>query len=152
VRAVIQRVKHAKVEVDGDSTGSIGRGLLILLGVRKGDTQSDADWLLDKVINLRIFSDDEGKMNLSALDINGELLIVSQFTLYADTRRGRRPGFDLAASPDAARTLYDYFVERARTVTPLTVATGVFQAEMAVTLLNDGPVTLIVDSPSQVSS
>jgi D-tyrosyl-tRNA(Tyr) deacylase len=147
MRAVLQRVQYAKVEIAGSTVGSISRGLLILLGVKKGDAQADADWLLEKIVNLRIFEDAEGKMNLSALDIVGELLIVSQFTLYADTRRGRRPGFDLAARPEDARALYDYFVDRARSTTPLKIATGVFQAEMAVTLLNDGPVTIICDSP-----
>jgi D-tyrosyl-tRNA(Tyr) deacylase len=146
MRAVIQRVTHAKVEIAGNISGTITRGLLIFLGVKKGDTQTDADWLLDKIVNLRIFEDPTGKMNLSALDIQGELLIVSQFTLYADTRRGRRPGFDEAARPEDARALYDYFVERAR-MCQLKVATGVFQAEMAVSLCNDGPVTIICDSP-----
>jgi D-tyrosyl-tRNA(Tyr) deacylase len=149
MRAVLQRVKHAKVEIDGNVSGSIARGLLIFLAVKKGDTEADADWLLDKILNLRIFEDDAGKMNLSALDIHGEILIVSQFTLYADTRRGRRPGFDVAARPEEARQLYDYFIERARSTSSLMVATGVFQAAMAVTLLNDGPVTVICDSPSR---
>jgi D-tyrosyl-tRNA(Tyr) deacylase len=151
MRAVLQRVKHAKVEIDNTVSGSIAKGILIFLGVKKGDTQSDADWLLDKIVNLRVFEDDAGKMNLSALDIHAELLIVSQFTLYADTRRGRRPGFDLAARPEEARALYDYFVERARS-TKLLIPTGVFQAEMAVTLLNDGPVTIICDSPERSDS
>ena len=120
----------------------------MLLGVAKGDTQADADWLIEKIINLRIFEDAAGKMNLSALDTQAALLIVSQFTLYADTRRGRRPGFDQAARPEDARTLYEYFVERTRT-TGLEVATGIFQAEMAVWLCNDGPVTIICDSPER---
>jgi D-tyrosyl-tRNA(Tyr) deacylase len=146
MRAVLQRVTHARVEIDGETVGAIGKGLLVLLGVAKGDTQADADWLIEKITNLRIFEDEAGKMNLSVLDTNGGLLLVSQFTLYADTRRGRRPGFDQAARPEDARALYDYFVERAR-LTPLQVATGVFQAEMAVTLCNDGPITIICDSP-----
>ena len=147
MRVVLQRVTEARVEVDQKVVGSIGKGLLILLGIAKTDTKSDADWLLEKVTNLRIFEDAEGKMNLSALDTKAGLLIVSQFTLYADTRRGRRPGFDQAARPEEARALYEYFVERARS-TGLEVATGIFQAEMAVHLCNDGPVTIICDSPA----
>ena len=150
MRAVLQRVKHAKVEVAGEVTGEIGVGLLILLGVKKGDARADADWLVEKIVNLRVFEDAGGKMNLSVLDVGGGLLVVSQFTLYADTRRGRRPGFDLAARPEEARALYEYFVERARAVSGLAVATGIFQAEMAVTLLNDGPVTIICDSPEKM--
>ena len=148
MRAVLQRVTHAQVEVGGEVVGSIGKGLLVLLGVAKGDSNADADWLVEKITNLRIFDDDAGKMNLSVLDTKGALLVVSQFTLYADTRRGRRPGFDQAARPEDARTLYEYFVDRAR-LTDLEIETGVFQAEMAVTLCNDGPVTLICDSPSR---
>ena len=146
MRVVLQRVKEARVEVDHVVVGSIGKGLLVLLGIAKSDSQADADWLVEKITNLRIFEDAEGKMNLSAIDTQAALLTVSQFTLYADTRRGRRPGFDQAARPEDARTLYEYFVDRAR-VSGLTVATGVFQAEMAVYLCNDGPVTLICDSP-----
>ena len=146
MRAVLQRVKEARVEVDGAITGSIGKGLLVLLGVANGDSRGDADWLLEKIVNLRVFEDAEGKMNLSVLDVKGALLVVSQFTLYADTRRGRRPGFDQAARPEEARVLYENFVERAR-ATGLEIATGIFQAEMAVWLCNDGPVTLICDSP-----
>ena len=149
MRAVLQRVKESRVEVDHQIAGAIGKGLLVLLGVGKGDTQADANWLLEKIINLRIFEDADGKMNHSVLDIAGELLIVSQFTLYADTRRGRRPGFDQAARPEQAKALYEYFVERARSTTPLKVATGVFQADMEVHLINDGPVTLICDTPAQ---
>ena len=148
MRAVLQRVTEARVEIDHQVAGAIGKGLLILLGVAKGDTQSDADWLLEKIVNLRIFEDASGKMNLSVLDTQGGLLIVSQFTLYGDTRKGRRPGFDQAARPEDARGLYEHFVERAR-ATGLEVATGVFQAEMAVHLCNDGPVTLICDSPAR---
>ena len=148
MRAVLQRVKEARVEVDHVVAGSIGKGLLVLLGIAKGDSQPDADWLVEKIANLRIFEDAAGKMNLSALEIGAALLVVSQFTLYADTRRGRRPGFDQAAPPEVARVLYEYFVERAR-ATGLEFATGVFQAEMAVWLCNDGPVTLICDSPAR---
>ena len=147
MRVVLQRVKEARVEVDHVVAGSIGKGLLVLLGIAKSDSQADADWLVEKITNLRIFEDAEGKMNLSAIDTRGGLLIVSQFTLYADTRRGRRPGFDQAAPPEVARGLYEYFVVRARAA-GLEVATGIFQAEMAVYLCNDGPVTLICDSPA----
>lgn len=146
MRAVIQRVKEAKVEVGGEITGAIEKGLVVLLGVAKGDTEAGADWLLEKIINLRIFEDEAGKMNRSALEVNAGLLIVSQFTLYGDTRKGRRPGFDAAAKPEDARRLYDYFVTRARAST-LAVGTGIFQAEMLVTLANDGPVTFLIDTP-----
>ena len=150
MRAVLQRVTEARVDVDHKTVGAIGKGLLILLGVAKGDTQADADWLLEKIVNLRIFEDECGKMNLSVLDTKGGLLVVSQFTLYGDTRKGRRPGFDQAARPEDARTLYEYFLERARS-TGLQTAAGIFQAEMAVHLCNDGPVTLICDSPQKIT-
>lgn len=150
MRAVLQRVTEARVDVDHKTVGAIGKGLLILLGIAKGDTQADADWLLEKIVNLRIFEDEVGKMNLSALDTKGGLLVVSQFTLYGDTRKGRRPGFDQAARPEDARTLYEYFLERARS-TGLQTAAGIFQAEMAVHLCNDGPVTLICDSPQKIT-
>jgi len=145
MRALIQRVKEARVEVDGKVTGAIGRGLLVFLGVAGGDTPADADYLLDKLRYLRIFPDEAGKMNCDVAAAGGGMLVVSQFTLYADCRRGRRPGFDRAAPPDQARSLYNYFVERARK-TEIPVATGVFQASMSVALINDGPVTLMVDS------
>ena len=150
MRAVLQRVTEARVDVDHKTVGAIGKGLLILLGVAKADTQADADWLLEKIVNLRIFEDEVGKMNLSALDTKGGLLVVSQFTLYGDTRKGRRPGFDQAARPEEARPLYEYFLERARS-TGLQTAAGIFQAEMAVHLCNDGPVTLICDSPQKIT-
>ncbi|MFN7997198.1 MAG: D-aminoacyl-tRNA deacylase [Bryobacteraceae bacterium] len=146
MRIVIQRVKAARVEVDGQVTGSIGVGLLGLLGIAKTDSRKEADYLVDRIINLRIFPDDNGKMNRSVQEIGGSLLIVSQFTVYGDCRKGRRPGFDLAADPKLASELYDYFVDRAlRTSVP--VQTGVFRASMQVHLVNDGPVTLICDSP-----
>jgi D-aminoacyl-tRNA deacylase len=146
MRAVIQRVSSARVEVDGAVTGEIGRGLLVLLGVSREDTAVQGQWLLDKVKGLRIFEDDAGKMNLSVEEIGGGLLIVSQFTLYGDTRKGRRPSFDQAAPAEKARALYEDFVMRAR-ATGLTVGTGIFQADMKVHLVNDGPVTLICESP-----
>jgi D-tyrosyl-tRNA(Tyr) deacylase len=147
MRAVIQRVSHAKVEVDGAVTGEIGPGLLVLLGAAREDTAADADFLAEKVVNLRIFSDDAGKMNRSLADAGGALLVVSQFTLYGDSRKGRRPSFDQAAPPPEARALYEHFVASARRLCPR-VETGVFQAHMAVSLTNDGPVTLVVESPT----
>jgi D-aminoacyl-tRNA deacylase len=148
MRAVVQRVTYARVEVDGAVVGEIGPGLLVLLGVAKGDTPGDADFLAAKVAQLRIFADDAGKMNRSVTEARGALLVVSQFTLYGDCRKGRRPSFDSAAAPEDARQLYEYYVDVTRR-TGLRVETGTFQADMAVSLLNDGPVTLIVESPSQ---
>jgi D-tyrosyl-tRNA(Tyr) deacylase len=147
MRALVQRVTHAKVEVDGVVTGEIAAGLLVLLGASRFDALADADNLAGKVVQLRIFSDDAGKMNRSLLDTGGALLVISQFTLYGDCRKGRRPSFDQAAPPDAARALYEHFVTAARRLCPR-VETGVFQAHMAVSLVNDGPVTLIVESSS----
>ncbi len=148
MRAVVQRVTYAKVEVEGNVTGEIDGGLLVLLGVARGDTAADAQFIASKVVQLRIFSDDAGKMNRSLLDTGGALLAVSQFTLYGDTRKGRRPSFDAAAPPEVARDLYDSFVSAVRAA-GVRCETGVFQAHMAVTLTNDGPVTLIVESASQ---
>jgi D-tyrosyl-tRNA(Tyr) deacylase len=145
MRALLQRVTEARVTVDGAITGEIGAGLLVLLGVSKLDTETDAEFVAQKVLNLRIFSDDEGKMNRSILDTGGALLVVSQFTLYGDCRKGRRPSFDDGAPPDQARTLYEHFVAAARR-SGLKIETGVFQAHMEVSLINDGPVTLIVES------
>lgn len=136
---------EARVEVDGVVTGAIGRGLLVFLGVAGADTPADADYLLDKLLHLRIFPDSAGKMNRNVAEAAGALLIVSQFTLYADCRRGRRPSFDRAAPLEHARALYNYFIEAALK-TRMPVATGVFQASMRVALVNDGPVTLMIDS------
>jgi len=145
MRALLQRVTRASVVVEGSVVGEIGAGLLILLGVAKPDTVADAEYLADKILNLRIFSDAEGKMNRSLLDIQGSLLVVSQFTLYGDCRKGRRPGFDAAAPAEQARALYESFVEIARR-SGLRVETGVFQAHMEVALINDGPVTLMLET------
>jgi len=145
VRAVVQRVSHAKVSVDDRVTGEIGRGLLVLLGVGAGDTQADADYLADKIIGLRIFEDSGGKMNLSLGDMEGAVLAVSQFTLYGDVRRGRRPSFDAAAPPQPARELYECFVEKIRAA-GVRCETGKFQEMMQVELVNEGPVTILLDS------
>lgn len=145
MRAVIQRVSKAAVFVDNSIVGQIGKGLLVLLGVSQNDTEKDALYLLDKVINLRIFEDQDGRMNLSLLDVKGEMLVVSQFTLYGDVRRGRRPSFTEAAAPEKARELYNFFVKEASKVLRK-VETGVFQAMMDVELINQGPVTILLDS------
>jgi D-tyrosyl-tRNA(Tyr) deacylase len=145
MRAVIQRVKKAEVRVDGRTVGAVSEGMLVLLGVGKNDTPEDARSLADKVLNLRIFDDSEGRMNLSLLETEGQLLCVSQFTLYGDCRKGRRPSYDQAARPEVAGGLYDAFVAAAR-AGGATVQTGQFQAMMEVELVNDGPVTLLLDS------
>jgi D-tyrosyl-tRNA(Tyr) deacylase len=145
MRAIVQRVTQSRVEVDGAVVGEIGPGLLVLLGVAKPDTAADAEYLADKILNLRIFADEAGKMNRSLLEANGALMVVSQFTLYGDCRKGRRPSFDAAAPPEQARSLYEHFVAAARRA-GVQVETGVFQAVMAVSLVNDGPVTLLVES------
>ena len=145
MRAVVQRVSRAEVRVDGAVTGRVGRGLAVLLGVGRDDTERDVDYVLDKIVGLRIFGDAEGKMNLSLEQVGGGLLVVSQFTLYGDTRKGRRPSFVDAAAPERANELYERFVAAAR-ARGLAVGTGVFQAMMEVELVNDGPVTLVVTS------
>jgi D-aminoacyl-tRNA deacylase len=145
MRAVVQRVSRAQVTVDGIVVGAIARGLLVFLGVSRSDAESDADFLAEKIAGLRIFEDSEGKMNLSVAETSGSVLVVSQFTLYGDVRRGKRPSFDAAAAPEQARQLYEYFVERIR-ATGLICQTGRFQATMEVELVNDGPVTILLDS------
>lgn len=145
MKVVLQRVKRASVDVAGATVGSIGPGLLVLLGVTHTDTPQDAASLVEKTAHLRIFADDAGKMNRSVIDVGGGILVVSQFTLYGDCRKGRRPSFDAAAPPEQAQSLYEYFVERLKTHN-LTVATGIFQASMQVSLVNDGPVTFILES------
>lgn len=145
MRAVVQRVDRASVTVDGQITGRVERGLLVLLGVAAGDTDKDLQYLVDKVCGLRIFEDDAGKMNLSVQDIGGAILAVSQFTLYGDCRKGKRPSFDKAAKPEEANAFYERFVEQCR-AKGLPVATGVFRAHMLVELANNGPVTILLDS------
>ena len=145
MRAVAQRVSRARVTVDQEIVGEIAIGLLVLLGVNKSDSRADADYLTEKTIGLRIFEDAGGKMNLSVAEVGGAVLVVSQFTLYGDARRGRRPSFDGAAPPEQARELYEYFVEKIR-VAGLRCETGRFQATMQVELVNDGPVTILLDS------
>lgn len=145
MRAVVQRVSRARVSVGGEITGEIGLGLLVLLGVGAGDTRAEADYLAEKTIGLRIFEDAGGKMNLSVVEVGGGLLVVSQFTLYGDARKGRRPSFDAAAAPERARELYEYFVERVRAA-GLRCETGRFQETMQVELVNEGPVTILLDS------
>lgn len=145
MRAVVQRVKKSTVEVDGKITGEIGPGLLVFIGIAKDDSREDVDYLLDKIINLRIFEDEEQKLNNSALDLSKDIMLVSQFTLYGDCRKGRRPSFFAAAPPKEAEKLYDYMVEEAEK-SSLDIATGEFQAMMDVSLINDGPVTMLIDS------
>jgi D-tyrosyl-tRNA(Tyr) deacylase len=145
MRAVVQRVSRAQVTVNGEVTGKISRGLLVLLGVAHTDTEADADYLADKIAGLRIFEDPAGKMNLAATDVKAGVLVVSQFTLYGDVRRGKRPSFDAAAPPQHARKLYEYLVERIRSA-GLVCETGRFQEMMQVELVNDGPVTILLDS------
>ncbi len=148
MRAVIQRVSKASVTVDSQAVGAIEQGLMVLLGVARGDTAGDAAYLAEKTAGLRIFEDDDGKMNRSIEEIGGSILVVSQFTLLGDCRKGRRPGFSEAAAPQLADSLYEAYVDVLRD-RGLTVATGVFQANMQVTLVNDGPVTLLLDSRKQ---
>lgn len=147
MRAVIQRVREASVVVSGECVGQVGGGLLILLGVGPDDTETECQWLVNKLSQLRIFEDEDGKMNLSLLESGGEALVVSQFTLYAQTRKGRRPSFNGAAHPSLAEPMYERFCALLKEIGVSKVATGVFGAHMDVRLLNDGPVTLIVDTP-----
>jgi D-aminoacyl-tRNA deacylase len=145
MRAVVQRVSRARVTVNGETAGEIGLGLLVLLGVGAGDTRADADYLAEKTVGLRIFEDAGGKMNLSVAEVGGALLVVSQFTLYGDARRGKRPSFDAAAPPEQARELYEYFVQKV-CAAGLSCETGRFQETMQVELVNEGPVTILLDS------
>lgn len=149
MRALIQRVKHADVVIEGLVNGEIGTGLLVLLGVHSTDTQDDIDWLVKKISQLRVFDDENGVMNRSVIDINGEVLVVSQFTLYASTKKGNRPSYIAAAPPEVAVPLYEAFVESMSTAIEKRVPTGVFGADMKVSLLNDGPVTIMIDTKNR---
>jgi D-aminoacyl-tRNA deacylase len=149
LRAVIQRVRRARVEVEGRLSGEIGRGLLVFVGVGKGDTESDCRYIADKIANLRVFPDEKGMMNLSVLDAEGSVLVVSQFTLWGDCRKGRRPSFVRAAGPEEARRLYEHVVDLIR-AKGLEAATGEFQEMMDVHILNDGPVTILLDSGKEL--
>lgn len=148
MRAIIQRVSNSRVLVGDGVVGEIQKGLIVLLGVSNDDTEKDAEYLADKVVNLRVFDDNNGKMNLSLLDIEGELLIVSQFTLYGDCRKGRRPSYDKAACPEKAKSLYETFIRCCKEFN-INIETGKFQTEMMVEICNDGPVTLLIDSKKE---
>ena len=151
MKALIQRVTSATVSVEGAVVGEIGHGLVVFVGIANGDTLEDIQYLTRKIIELRIFEDTEGKFNLSVMDVSGELLLVSQFTLLANTRKGRRPGFTDAAPPEMAETLFNQFVEQAK-ATGLKIATGIFQTHMLVEINNDGPVTIMIDSRERLTS
>lgn len=148
MRAVLQRVAHASVAVDGEIVGKIGQGILALVGFQNTDDDKVIEYMLDKMLNLRIFEDENEKMNLSLTDVQGGLLIVPNFTLYGDARKGRRPGYSAGAAPETAHQIYQSFIEKAKSL-PVPVEAGIFQADMAVSLLNDGPVTLLLDSDRQ---
>lgn len=150
MRAVIQRVKHANVSIDKAIKSEINNGLLILLGITNGDIDEDRDWIIKKILNMRIFNDDDGKMNLSVVDIQGELLVISQFTLFASIKKGNRPSYISAAKPEIAIPIYESFIENIIRVSKLKVGSGTFGADMKVSLLNDGPVTIIIDSKNRV--
>lgn len=145
MRVLIQRVSEASVTIGGETKGKIGQGFLLLVGIGENDDHSDIDWLVQKIVNMRIFSDEEGKMNRSIQDISGSFIVISQFTLHASTKKGNRPSFIEAAKPELAIPLYEAFIEKLKTV-KLTVETGVFGADMQVALVNDGPVTIWLDS------
>ncbi len=145
MKAVVQRVKNSHVSVDGKIVSRIGHGLMVLLGVSEDDTEKDADFLVEKIIHLRIFEDDKGKLNISLTDVKGELLVVSQFTLLGDCRKGRRPSYIKAAAPEKANNLYEYFIRKAQ-ASGVETKSGIFQAMMDVSLINQGPVTLILDT------
>lgn len=146
MRAVIQRVTEASCTVDGEITGSIGPGLLVFIGIKDPDSDLDIKWLAQKLINLRIFNDADDKMNLSLMDINGEILLISQFTLFASTKKGNRPGFTRAAKPEAAIPLYEYMKQQLELLSGKKTQSGIFGADMKIKLVNDGPVTLIMDT------
>jgi D-tyrosyl-tRNA(Tyr) deacylase len=149
MRIVIQRVSEASVTIEGSIQGKIDRGFLVLLGIEELDTEEDADFLIGKLVGMRVFSDPDGKMNLSIQDVQGAFLVVSQFTLHASTKKGNRPSFIKAARPEQANPLYEYFVNRLRAFSELQVETGIFGADMKVALVNDGPVTILMDSKNK---
>lgn len=149
MKLVIQRVQEASVTIENKIVGSISKGLLVLIGIETKDSEVDVDWCLSKLVNMRIFSDEEGKMNLSLLEVNGKLLVVSQFTLHASTKKGNRPSFITAARPEQAIPLYDSFIQKANILLNNSVQTGEFGADMKVGLVNDGPVTIIIDSQNK---
>lgn len=149
MKLVIQRVQEATVTIENSIVGSISKGLLVLIGIETKDSEVDVDWCLSKLVNMRIFSDDEGKMNLSLLDVNGELLVVSQFTLHASTKKGNRPSFIAAARPEQAIPLYESFLKKASTLIDNKIQNGEFGADMKVGLINDGPVTILIDSQNK---
>ena len=149
MKAVIQRVSEANVKVDGEIAGQISKGLLLLIGIDENDENTDADWLVQKILNLRIFGDKDGKLNLSAIDISGEILCISQFTLIADYKKGNRPSFIKAAKPDKAIPLFEYFKTQIAQ-SNLKIESGIFGADMKVSLLNDGPVTIVMDSKTKL--
>ncbi len=146
MRAIIQRVTEASVTIDGKKTGQIDTGLLVLLGIEPDDSQEDASWLAKKIIQMRIFADEKGVANLALNDINGNVLVISQFTLFASTKKGNRPSYIRAARPEQAIPLYDFFIQSLQTQTQNTIQTGIFGADMKVHLLNNGPVTIFIDS------
>lgn len=147
MRAVIQRVNNAELKINNEMYSTIGKGLLVLLGIKADDNETDVNYIIDKIINIRIFKDDFDKMNLSVTDINGELMIVSQFTLYGDARKGRRPGFDMAAGGEVAKPIYDNFIDKLKlSFYPEKIKTGIFAAMMDINLTNSGPVTILLDS------
>lgn len=146
MRIVIQRVKSASVSIEAKLHSNIAKGLLVLVGIHIEDTEKDADWLVQKLVNMRLFADAEGKMNLSVLEVGGEVLLISQFTLYADIQKGNRPSYIKAARPEQAIPLYTYFIKKLNECLPVPCQTGVFAADMQVSLVNDGPVTVIADS------
>lgn len=149
MRVILQRTQRAEVRIDGETVGKIGKGFMLLVGVTHGDTKADADWIAKKVAGMRVFEDSEGKMNLALKDVEGEILSISQFTLYADCVKGNRPSFINAARPETAEPLYDYFNQQLRDTYGLHVETGRFGADMKVDFINDGPVTIVLDSPTK---
>jgi len=150
MKILIQRVKHSKCTVDGKEISKIGRGILVFVGITNDDTTEDIEWLANKMVNLRIFNDEDGVMNKSCIEIDGEIMIISQFTLHARTKKGNRPSYVDAAKPEISEPLYNKFIETVNSLTGKTSATGIFGADMKIELLNDGPVTIIIDSKNRI--